>query len=95
MILQSLKISFCFAVNSATINSVSKILHFKFLVMSIACSTVYLVFTALRSCKNTINTMNCKNKTTGCYHDNLIHFEGRGKCLVKHCKCEKFQETLL
>ena len=37
-------------------------------------------------------TMNCNNKKIGCYHDNVIHFEGNGKCLVKGCKCEKYQE---
>ncbi len=36
--------------------------------------------------------MNCNNKKIGCYHDNSIHFEGNGKCLVKFCKCEKYQE---
>jgi hypothetical protein len=36
--------------------------------------------------------MNCSNKKIGCYHDNLIHDEGKGKCLVKDCKCEKFEE---
>ena len=35
--------------------------------------------------------MNCKNVKIGCYHDNAIHFEGKGKCLVRGCKCEKFQ----
>ena len=36
--------------------------------------------------------MNCNNKKGGCYHDNSIHFEGNGKCLVRGCKCEKYQQ---
>ncbi len=35
--------------------------------------------------------MNCGNKKIGCYHDNWIHYEARVRCLVKDCKCEKFQ----
>ena len=35
--------------------------------------------------------MNCSNKTIGCYHDNSIHLEAKGKCLVKDCKCQNFQ----
>ena len=38
-----------------------------------------------------INGVNCKNKEIGCYHDNSIHMEGNGKCLVKDCRCKKFQ----
>jgi len=37
--------------------------------------------------------MICNNKIIGCYHDNSIHFEGSGKCLVKGCKCEKYQKN--
>ena len=36
--------------------------------------------------------MNCKNVKIGCFHDNAIHFEGNGKCLVRGCICEKFQK---
>ena len=36
--------------------------------------------------------MRCNNKKTGCYHDDVIHFEGNGKCLVKGCKCEKYKK---
>ena len=35
--------------------------------------------------------MNCNNKKIGCYHDDAIHLEGKGKCIVKGCKCEKFE----
>jgi len=35
--------------------------------------------------------MNCNNKKIGCYHDNSIHFEGNERCLVKGCKCKKYQ----
>jgi len=35
--------------------------------------------------------MNCNNKKTGCYHDNSIHMDGNGKCLVRGCKCEKLE----
>ena len=34
--------------------------------------------------------MNCNNKS-GCHHDNSIHEDGNGKCLVRGCKCEKFE----
>ena len=37
--------------------------------------------------------MICNNKIIGCYHDNSIHFEGSGKCLVKGCKCKKYQKS--
>lgn len=35
--------------------------------------------------------MNCNNKKIGCYHDNSIHADVDGKCLVRGCKCEKFE----
>jgi hypothetical protein len=35
--------------------------------------------------------MKCDNKKIGCYHDNSIHMEGNGECLVRGCKCEKFE----
>lgn len=38
--------------------------------------------------------MKCNNRKIGCYHDNVIHFEGNGKCLVRGCKCEKYQGIL-
>jgi hypothetical protein len=36
--------------------------------------------------------MNCHNLKIGCYHDNAIHLNGNGRCLVRGCKCEKFQK---
>jgi len=42
--------------------------------------------------KKTTQCMNCKNEKVGCYHDNVIHFESLGKCLVRGCKCEKFKK---
>lgn len=35
--------------------------------------------------------MKCNNKKTGCYHDNSIHLDGNGKCIVRGCKYEKFE----
>ena len=35
--------------------------------------------------------MKCTNSIVGCYHDNTIHMDGDGKCLVRGCKCEKYQ----
>ncbi len=35
--------------------------------------------------------MKCENKIIGGYHDNSIHMKGHGKCLVRGCKCEKFE----
>ena len=37
--------------------------------------------------------MKCNNKEIGCYHDNAIHLDGIGKCIVKGCKCEKFEPS--
>jgi hypothetical protein len=35
--------------------------------------------------------MQCNNKKIGCYHDNSIHSDGNGKCLVRGCKCTEFK----
>jgi len=35
--------------------------------------------------------MNCNNKKIGYHHDNSIHMDGDGKCLVRGCKCEKLE----
>jgi len=35
--------------------------------------------------------MKRSNKEVGGYHDNSIHMEGNGKCLVRCCKCEKYE----
>ena len=35
--------------------------------------------------------MKCNNKKMGCYHDKIIHLDGNGKCIMKKCKCEKFE----
>ena len=44
--------------------------------------------------KNQVESqMKCNNKEIGCYHDNAIHLDGIGKCIVKGCKCEKFEPS--
>ncbi len=44
------------------------------------------------NCLIEVHRMNCNNKEIGCYHDEAIHYEGHGKCLVKGCKCKKFEK---
>ena len=34
--------------------------------------------------------MKCSNKAVGCYHDNVVHLDGDGRCIVRGCRCEKF-----
>ena len=37
-------------------------------------------------------TLKCSNKKIGCYHDNSVHLDGNGKCIVRGCKCDKFMD---
>jgi len=52
--------------------------------------------------------MKCFNTEIGCYHNQVIHFEGKGKCLMKGvihfegkgkclmkgCNCQEFKNGL-
>lgn len=37
--------------------------------------------------------MKCYNTEIGCYHENDIHEDGVGRCLMKGCKCKKYQKS--
>ena len=34
--------------------------------------------------------MQCRNDKIGCYHDQAVDFNGKDRCLVKDCNCERF-----